>query len=77
MIEKSAPCVKALIRDIRAYSQKCTGYLRNVPIGLDNADVDTPAHPRKSWLGYYDCVKDNNENTRAEWYVNIGIFSRR
>ncbi|ETW08299.1 hypothetical protein H310_00917 [Aphanomyces invadans] len=67
LIEKSAPCVKALIRDVRTYADKCTGFLRNVPIGLDNADIDTPTHPRASWLGYYDCVKDSNENTRAEW----------
>ncbi|KAF0693864.1 Aste57867_15206 [Aphanomyces stellatus] len=67
MVEKSAPCVKALIRDVRAYADKCNGSLRPVPIGLDNADIDTPTHPRASWLGYYDCVKDSNENTRAEW----------
>ncbi|CAK4068647.1 unnamed protein product [Aphanomyces euteiches] len=67
MIEKSAPCVKALIRDMRAYSDKCTGYLRQIPIGLDNADIDTPTHPRASWLGYYDCVKNSDENTRAQW----------
>ncbi|KDO32466.1 hypothetical protein SPRG_02943 [Saprolegnia parasitica CBS 223.65] len=66
-IEKSAPCVKALIRDVRAYAQKCAGSVRQVPIGLDNADVDTPSHPRASWLGYYDCLKSNDENTRAEW----------
>ncbi|RHY65544.1 hypothetical protein DYB38_005719 [Aphanomyces astaci] len=68
LIEKSAPCVKALIRDVRTYADKCNGSLRPVPIGLDNADIDTPTHPRASWLGYYDCLKDGNENTRAEWY---------
>ncbi|OQR98217.1 1,3-beta-glucanosyltransferase [Achlya hypogyna] len=67
LIEKSAPCVKALIRDVRAYGDKCAGSLRQVPIGLDNADIDTPTHPRASWLGYYDCLKNNDENTRAEW----------
>ncbi|ETV67619.1 hypothetical protein, variant [Aphanomyces astaci] len=67
LIEKSAPCVKALIRDVRTYADKCNGSLRPVPIGLDNADIDTPTHPRASWLGYYDCLKDGNENTRAEW----------
>ncbi|RHY55184.1 hypothetical protein DYB38_003501 [Aphanomyces astaci] len=66
-IEKSAPCVKALIRDVRTYADKCNGSLRPVPIGLDNADIDTTLHPRASWLGYYDCLKDGNENTRAEW----------
>ncbi|EQC41910.1 hypothetical protein SDRG_00765 [Saprolegnia diclina VS20] len=66
-IEKSAPCVKALIRDVRAYGDTCAGSVRQVPIGLDNADIDTPSHPRASWLGYYDCLKNNDENTRAEW----------
>ncbi len=59
--------MKALIRDVRTYADKCNGLLRPVPVGLDNADIDTPAHPRASWLGYYDCLKDSNENTRAEW----------
>ncbi|OQR94640.1 1,3-beta-glucanosyltransferase [Achlya hypogyna] len=67
LIEKSAPCVKALIRDVRMYAQKCAGSVRQVPIGLDNADVNTPTHPRESWLGYYDCLKNDDENTRAEW----------
>ncbi|ETV67637.1 hypothetical protein H257_16228 [Aphanomyces astaci] len=67
-IEKSAPCVKALIRDVRTYADKCNGSLRPVPIARDNVDIDTSLHPRASWLGYYDCPKDGNEKTRAEWY---------
>nr|AIG55539.1 secreted protein [Thraustotheca clavata] len=33
-INLSAPCVKALIRDVRAYGQNCAGSLRQIPIVL-------------------------------------------
>ncbi|CCI10363.1 unnamed protein product [Albugo candida] len=60
---KSAPCVKAFIRDVRNYADSCSGSLRVVPIGLDQADI----LPRSLWLSYYDCIVDNNAYTRAEW----------
>ncbi|GAB9469655.1 1,3-beta-glucanosyltransferase [Globisporangium polare] len=59
----TAPCVKAFLRDTRAYAASCTGNVRQVPIGLDIADIP----PRDQWLKYYDCAVDNDENSRAEW----------
>ncbi|TMW59265.1 hypothetical protein Poli38472_004334 [Pythium oligandrum] len=59
----TAPCVKALLRDARTYASSCTETLRQVPIGLDIADIP----PRDQWLQYYDCVIDDDENTRADW----------
>lgn len=59
----TAPCVKALLRDVRRYAMSCVGSLRAVPIGLDIADIP----PRKQWIEYYDCSVDNEEFTRAEW----------
>ncbi|TYZ57517.1 hypothetical protein PybrP1_007691 [[Pythium] brassicae (nom. inval.)] len=58
-----APCVKAMIRDARKYAGSCAGSLRQVPIGLDIADIP----PRSQWLQYYDCPVDGDENSRAEW----------
>jgi len=58
-----APCVKALIRDVKNYADSCAGYMRRIPIGIDLADVE----PRKPWFEYYDCSIDDNEYTRADW----------
>eukprot|EP00644_Phytophthora_capsici_P019443 jgi/Phyca11/537855/estExt2_fgenesh1_pg.C_PHYCAscaffold_4030001 len=60
---QTAPCVKALLRDTRNYAASCASSLRQVPIGLDNADIQ----PREMFLSYYDCSIDDNEFTRAEW----------
>ncbi|KAH7461280.1 1,3-beta-glucanosyltransferase [Phytophthora ramorum] len=60
---QTAPCVKALLRDTRNYAASCASGLRQVPIGLDNADIQ----PRETFLSYYDCSVDDNEFTRAEW----------
>lgn len=59
----TAPCVKAFLRDMRSYAASCSGSVRQVPLGLDIADVS----PRKQWISYYDCAVDDDENTRAEW----------
>ncbi|KAG3246845.1 hypothetical protein PI124_g8455 [Phytophthora idaei] len=59
----TAPCVKAFLRDMRSYAASCTGSVRQVPIGLDIADIP----PREQWISYYDCPVDDDENTRAEW----------
>ncbi|KAG3026264.1 hypothetical protein PC119_g7878 [Phytophthora cactorum] len=59
----TAPCVKAFLRDMRSYAASCTGSVRQVPIGLDIADIP----PREQWISYYDCSVDDDENTRAEW----------
>ncbi|DBA01552.1 TPA: hypothetical protein N0F65_011523 [Lagenidium giganteum] len=59
----TAPCVKAFLRDVRNYASSCGSSMRQVPIGLDVADIP----PRSQWLAYYDCVVDKNEFTRAEW----------
>lgn len=60
---KTMPCVKALLRDARNYAASCGGFLREVPIGLDLADI----LPREAWLEYMDCAIDDNEFSRAEW----------
>jgi hypothetical protein len=59
----TAPCVKAFLRDTRSYAASCSGNVRQVPIGLDIADIP----PRDQWLKYYDCAIDGDENTRADW----------
>ncbi|KAE8891223.1 hypothetical protein PF005_g6134 [Phytophthora fragariae] len=59
----TAPCVKAFLRDTRSYAASCSGSVRQVPIGLDIADIP----PREQWISYYDCAIDDDENTRAEW----------
>ncbi|KAG2988614.1 hypothetical protein PC118_g6604 [Phytophthora cactorum] len=59
----TAPCVKAFLRDMRSYAASCSGAVRQVPIGLDIADIP----PREQWISYYDCPLDDDENTRAEW----------
>ncbi|CAH0481223.1 unnamed protein product [Peronospora belbahrii] len=59
----TAPCVKAFLRDTRSYAASCSGSVRQVPIGLDIADIP----PRVTWISYYDCSVDDDENTRAEW----------
>lgn len=59
----TAPCVKAFLRDTRSYAASCSGAVRQVPIGLDIADIP----PREQWISYYDCAVDDDENTRAEW----------
>ncbi|KAJ8577279.1 hypothetical protein ON010_g1926 [Phytophthora cinnamomi] len=59
----TAPCVKAFLRDTRSYAASCSGSVRQVPIGLDIADIP----PRQQWISYYDCAIDDDENTRAEW----------
>ncbi|DBA01567.1 TPA: LOW QUALITY PROTEIN: hypothetical protein N0F65_011538 [Lagenidium giganteum] len=56
-------CAKALLRDVRNYASSCGETLRQVPIGLDLADV----LPRNRWIQYYDCIAEDNEFTRAEW----------
>jgi hypothetical protein len=60
---QTMPCAKALLRDTRSYAASCAGSLRQVPIGLDLADI----LPRDQWLTYMDCAVDKNEYTRAEW----------
>ncbi|OWZ17752.1 1,3-beta-glucanosyltransferase, partial [Phytophthora megakarya] len=59
----TAPCVKAFLRDMRSYAASCSGSVRQVPLGLDIADIP----PREQWISYYDCAIDDDENTRAEW----------
>ncbi|TDH73948.1 hypothetical protein CCR75_002602 [Bremia lactucae] len=59
----TAPCVKAFLRDTRSYAASCAGAVRQVPIGLDIADIP----PREQWIAYYDCAAEEDENTRAEW----------
>ncbi|GMF35553.1 unnamed protein product [Phytophthora fragariaefolia] len=59
----TAPCVKAFLRDMRSYAASCSGAVRQVPIGLDIADIP----PRSQWMSYYDCPVGDDENTRAEW----------
>ncbi|ETM48402.1 hypothetical protein L914_07051 [Phytophthora nicotianae] len=59
----TAPCVKAFLRDMRSYAASCTRSVRQVPLGLDIADIP----PREQWISYYDCPVDDDENTRAEW----------
>jgi hypothetical protein len=61
--ETVAPCVKAMIRDIRKYASSCADKLRQVPIGVDVADIP----PRDQWIQYFDCAVDDDENTRSEW----------
>jgi hypothetical protein len=61
--EAVAPCVKAMIRDARKYASSCAGNLREVPIGLDVADIP----PREQWIQYFDCAVDDDESTRSEW----------
>lgn len=58
-----APCVKAMVRDIRKYASSCSNSLREVPIGVDMADIA----PRAQWLQYFDCPVDDDENSRVEW----------
>lgn len=60
---QTMPCAKALLRDTRNYAASCATTLRQVPIGLDLADI----LPREQWLEYMDCAIDKNEFTRAEW----------
>jgi hypothetical protein len=60
---RMAPCVKALLRDTKAYATSCAGSLRQVPIGLDQADLT----PRAQWISYYDCLVDDDANTSADW----------
>ncbi|KAL3665256.1 1,3-beta-glucanosyltransferase [Phytophthora oleae] len=45
---QTAPCVKALLRDTRNYAASCAFNLRQVRIGLDNADIQ----PREMFLSY-------------------------
>lgn len=59
----TAPCVKAFLRDVRSYASFCSNAMREVPIGLDIADIP----PRAQWIQYYDCAVDDDEHTRAEW----------
>ncbi|KAG6617049.1 uncharacterized protein IUM83_04602 [Phytophthora cinnamomi] len=59
----TAPCVKAFLRDMRSYAASCSGSVRQVPMGLDIADIP----PRWQWISYYDCAVNDDENTRAEW----------
>ncbi|POM78744.1 1,3-beta-glucanosyltransferase [Phytophthora palmivora] len=59
----TAPCVKAFLRDMRSYAASCSSAVRQVPLGLDIADIP----PRWQWISYYDCAVDEDENTRAEW----------
>uniref|UniRef100_K3WW72 Glycoside hydrolase family 5 domain-containing protein n=1 Tax=Globisporangium ultimum (strain ATCC 200006 / CBS 805.95 / DAOM BR144) TaxID=431595 RepID=K3WW72_GLOUD len=59
----TAPCVKVFLRDTRNYASSCAGSLRQVPIGLDIADIP----PREQWLRYYDCEINNDEHTRADY----------
>lgn len=68
--ESVMPCVKAMIRDIRAYADGCVGSLREVPIGVEMADIP----PRAQWLQYFDCTASNGSSSgsgdsseRAQW----------
>ncbi|RLN72394.1 hypothetical protein BBJ28_00011085 [Nothophytophthora sp. Chile5] len=67
--EAVMPCVKAMIRDARAYAAGCVGSLREVPIGVEMADIP----PRAQWLEYFDCSTSNSsddsasESMRAQW----------
>lgn len=63
--ETVAPCVKAMIRDARAYASSCVGYMREVPVGVDVADIP----PREQWISFFDCPLEDDEFTRAEWCV--------
>jgi hypothetical protein len=61
--ETVAPCVKAMIRDARNYASSCSGYMREVPIGVDMADIP----PREQWISFFDCALEDDEFTRTEW----------
>ncbi|GMF09945.1 unnamed protein product [Phytophthora lilii] len=68
--EAVMPCIKAMIRDIRDYADSCVGSLREVPIGVEMADIP----PRAQWLQYFDCVASNDSSSgsgdaseRAQW----------
>ncbi|KAI9991393.1 hypothetical protein PInf_019074 [Phytophthora infestans] len=68
--ESVMPCIKAMIRDIREYADSCVGSLREVPIGVEMADIP----PRAQWLQYFDCMASNDSSSgsgdayeRAQW----------
>ncbi|KAE9042213.1 hypothetical protein PR001_g4207 [Phytophthora rubi] len=68
--ESVMPCIKAMIRDIRDYADGCVGSLREVPIGVEMADIP----PRAQWLQYFDCTASNGSSSgsgdsseRAQW----------
>ncbi|ETM48410.1 hypothetical protein L914_07041 [Phytophthora nicotianae] len=68
--EAVMPCIKAMIRDIREYADSCVGSLREVPIGVEMADIP----PRAQWLQYFDCAASNDSSSgsgdayeRAQW----------
>jgi hypothetical protein len=68
--EAVMPCIKAMIRDIRDYADSCVGSLREVPIGVEMADIP----PRAQWLQYFDCTSSNGSASssgdateRAQW----------
>ncbi|KAL4088390.1 hypothetical protein PRIC1_012812 [Phytophthora ramorum] len=68
--EAVMPCIKAMIRDIRDYADGCVGSLREVPIGVEMADIP----PRAQWLEYFDCTSSNGSSSssgdaseRAQW----------
>ena len=51
------------MRDVKAYMSSCGSALRQVPVGLDLADIT----PRADWVEYFDCTIGNDANTRADW----------
>ncbi|KAG6617172.1 uncharacterized protein IUM83_04595 [Phytophthora cinnamomi] len=70
--ESVMPCIKAMIRDIRDYAEGCVSSLREVPIGVEMADIP----PRAQWLQYFDCTASNSSSSgnssgdaseRAQW----------
>ncbi|ETV67641.1 hypothetical protein H257_16232 [Aphanomyces astaci] len=43
---------RALIRDVRTYTDKCNGSLRPVPIARDNCPKDGNENTRAEWIGF-------------------------
>ena len=60
------PCAKALVRDVKNYAASCASSVRQVPVGIDLADLNTIA-PRETWIKYFDCTPNDNEYERADW----------
>ena len=62
--EVNAVCQKKFLRDMRAFIQSCSAVMRQIPVGLDLADVE-----RDENALYYGCRTDPaDELESAEWY---------